>query len=638
MIGSLNRFFGSLQSLVATADTMVADGGLPAKSDWSGFFDAWGSSKTSAGIAVTQESAMTSATVYACTQAIAETVGSLPGLVYESVDDRNRERAKRHRVYSLLHDSPNPLMNALTFYEMGTMRALNRGNFFAEIERNGRDEPIALWPIHPSRVKAWRMPGGELEYHVYTDQADRDNPEGFGYYVIPRRDMFNLPGFGSDGVIGRGVISFAMQEIGLDIATQRYGSTWFGNGARPGGLVKHPSYIDDDERRQIFRDDMNSLHGGMENWNKLGILWHGVEYQQLAVNAEEAQFLGTRELQAKTICRFYKVPPAMVQIYDEFKFGSVDAMLRTFTTMTIRPWAVRWESAIRQQLLHTLASNGELVPVFAEELSFEFLMNALLRGDAKTQAEANAILRNWGVMNADEWRAQENMNPIPGGVGEHYLVPSAHTTIDRMVSGDIGRNTGGAGVKGPEFNKAWIAALCKLAGDGAATHEDQPAAARIITDEYREKLEAAEAARLAAETAAREALSSRLEFITESLNEIATRLNRKEANEVMKIARKDSRQLFTALDDYYERFAGVFSNAVDRSCTAYLAAIADSGTTTDQVVAAWIAAHQSELLSAAECQPEQLLGRMTSVTDGWRDCTFTKWLDSHLHDGNLGEQ
>jgi hypothetical protein len=32
-------------------------------------------------------------------------------------------------------------------------------------------------------------------------------------------------------------------------------------------------------------------------------------------------------------------------------------------------------------------------------------------------------MRNNGIINADEWREKENLNPLPRGKGKAYLVP-----------------------------------------------------------------------------------------------------------------------------------------------------------------------------------------------------------------------
>jgi len=132
-----------------------------------------GGGTPAAGIAFTDEQAMAVTAVYACSRAIAENLASLPGLVYEQqAKQRNLDRGSI--PWQLLHDEPNPEMDSMTFWELVTMRLENRGNSFNEIERDKNDNPIALWPIHNSRVEPYRnREDGRIEWRISTDLMGR---------------------------------------------------------------------------------------------------------------------------------------------------------------------------------------------------------------------------------------------------------------------------------------------------------------------------------------------------------------------------------------------------------------------------------------------------------------------------------
>jgi phage portal protein BeeE len=79
----------------------------------------------------------------------------------------------------------------------------------------------------------------------------------------------------------------------------------------------------------------------------------------------------------------------------------------------VRPWLVRWESRKSLQLLTELDRKKYFT---------EFLVDALLRGDNASRQSALQTMRQNGIINADEWREIENMNPLPDGQGKVYLV------------------------------------------------------------------------------------------------------------------------------------------------------------------------------------------------------------------------
>jgi HK97 family phage portal protein len=391
----------------------------------------FGGGTTSAGNAFTDEQAMAITAVYACSRAIAENLASLPGLVYRQ-EPRQRTLDRDGIPWQLLHDEPNPEMDSMTFWELLTVRMENLGNGMAEIERDSRDNPIALWPIHNSRVEPHRVEG-KIEWRVSTDIFD-PRIERYRYYTIPDRDMLNIVNFGGNGYLAPGTIPYGQEQIGFALATHQYGSRFFKQGGRPQGIVEMPGYIDDADERMEFRASLNGLHSGVDNWHKTAVLWNGGKWKELQYSPEQLMFIASQSFSDKRICQMYRVPPAIVQIFDDYKFSSVDAMLQSFVMTCLRPVAVRQERAVNRRLLRYRNARGMLVDAFDGPRIFEFLLEALLRGDAKKQAETLEIKRRNGIMNANEWRALDNDPPLPGEQGELYIVPGGFGRLD-MIQG-----------------------------------------------------------------------------------------------------------------------------------------------------------------------------------------------------------
>ncbi|KKL07599.1 hypothetical protein LCGC14_2584390, partial [marine sediment metagenome] len=87
----------------------------------------------------------------------------------------------------------------------------------------------------------------------------------------------------------------------------------------------------------------------------------------------------------------------------------------------IRPWLVRWEQHISWKCL----DEGERKRLFAE-----YMLDALVRADMETRNAALSTQRMNGAINANEWRALINMNPIEGRAGEIYWQPLNMTDAD----------------------------------------------------------------------------------------------------------------------------------------------------------------------------------------------------------------
>jgi hypothetical protein len=248
--------------------------------------------------------------------------------------------------------------------------------------------------------------------------------------MIPDRNMLNICGFGGNGYLAPGTLPCAQEQIGFSIGLMQYGSSFFKQGGKPLGIVEMPGYIDDEDERRQFRADLNTLHTGRENWNKIGVLWHSGKWKEMQYGPEQVQMISSSVFSDKRICQFFRVPPAIVQIYDDYKFTSVDAMLQSFVMTCLRPIAVRFERAVNRKVLKYRDGRGRLVDAFDGPKIFEFLLEALLRGDAKKQAETLEIKRRNGIINANEWRALDNDAPLPGDQGEHYILPGGFGRLD----------------------------------------------------------------------------------------------------------------------------------------------------------------------------------------------------------------
>ena len=123
--------------------------------------------------AVTPTTAQGVSAVYACVQAISETVASLPLILFERSGD-DRKRATAHPLYRVLHDQANPEQTALEFREYMQACVLLRGNAFARIEWDMAGQVKALWPINPDSMQVRRATnGGSVSYtHLTLPTSD----------------------------------------------------------------------------------------------------------------------------------------------------------------------------------------------------------------------------------------------------------------------------------------------------------------------------------------------------------------------------------------------------------------------------------------------------------------------------------
>lgn len=351
--------------------------------------------------AVSEEGALRLAAVFACVRVLSETVAQLPLFVYER-EGRGKRRAVDHGLFGVLHDAPNPIMTAFEFWETLMGHLCLWGNGYAEIEYDGGGRVIGLWPLRPDGVSEIRRVGDGLNY-VYQLPDGRQT-------VLSGERMFHVRGLSGDGIRGYSPIGMQRQLVGMGLATEQFGASFFRNGARPGGILEHPGVLDD-EAFERLRETWNETHGGLGNSHRLAILEEGMTYRQVGVPPEEAQFLESMKFNRSQIASIFRVPPHMIGDLERATFSNIEQQSIEFKVFTMEPWLVRIQQAVNARLL-----GGEGGRFFAE-----FLPDALLRGDTASRYQAHAIGRQNGWLSANDIRELENLNPIEGG--DVYLVP-----------------------------------------------------------------------------------------------------------------------------------------------------------------------------------------------------------------------
>lgn len=349
--------------------------------------------------------------VYACVKIIAEDVASLPLITYRRVDG-GRERAMDHRLYPILHDRPNPEMSSVEFRETLQGHLLLWGNAYAEIERDGAGRVVNLWPLRPDRMSVERM--GDLVYTYVLPGGDRVR--------IPTVNVLHLRGLSSDGYVGYSPIALAREAVGLGLATEEYAARFFGNDARPGGVLQHPGKLSTDAATRL-KASWEAAHRGLTNSQRVAVLEEGIEWKQVGMPARDAQFLETRMYQLRDVARIYRVPLHKLGDLERATFSNIEHQSREYVDSTLRPWLVRWEQRLNMALFSAQDAGRYYV---------EHLVDALLRGDLKSRYEAYAVGRTNGWLSADDIRELENMNPLPDGQGKLYLVPLNMAPADQV--------------------------------------------------------------------------------------------------------------------------------------------------------------------------------------------------------------
>lgn len=239
--------------------------------------------------------------------------------------------------------------------------------------------------------------------------------------LLPAERVLHIPGFSFDGLKGLSPIAHAAEMVGIGLATQEFLARFYGQGMNVGGVLEHPGKLSDKARANLIAD-LEAKGAGLANsWRPL-VLEEGMRFNRIPMPLRDAQTVEMLKLTRDQIAALFRVPPHMIANLERATFSNIEHQSLEFVKYTMLPWIVRWEREINRKLFTRREKE--------QGFYVKFNVEGLLRGDYKSRQEGLAIQRQNGIINADEWRELEEMNPIPGGAGQVYLVNGNMVPLD----------------------------------------------------------------------------------------------------------------------------------------------------------------------------------------------------------------
>jgi HK97 family phage portal protein len=366
-----------------------------------------GGTQSDAGITIAPDAALSIPVVYRAVNVLANSVASIPLVVYRRLDGNGKERATEHPSYGLLHDKPNNWMTSFQWRHLMVCQVVLSGNHYSQILTG----PGAIGQLVPLRPEATRivdqLGDGRLVY-VTRDQNER----GWGEERrLIQDDVLHVRAFSMDGKRGIPLTRLARNAMGLALAAERHGSNYMRKGARFSGILTTEGELDEDTRKANEAAWQRS-YGGPEGSGMTPVLSGGLKFESVSANNRDSQWIESRTFQVEELLRFLGVPGVLCGYADKTAtYASAEQFFLSFVKHTVMPWTEN----IAQEL------NASVITESPRYFS-EFVLEGLLRGDVKTRYEAhrNAIVTGW--KNRNEVRVEESMNRGPETLDE-FLEP-----------------------------------------------------------------------------------------------------------------------------------------------------------------------------------------------------------------------
>lgn len=368
---------------------------------------------------LTDDQVLQLSTVWACAERRARIIASLPLFTYQQNGQGDKTLARDTRLYTLLHDQPNPRMTPATFWMAVMLNHDLRNAAYVRIDRDNNGEAIALWPMATHMVRPVVLADGSMvyEYKLGDDLA-----------VLAEQNVLAIRGLGN-GTAPLDKLSYMRASVDESAKAAEAANKLFGASGKPTGVLMIDKVLKEDQRQAVQRRFAEMAAGTTA---RLYVLEADMKYQQLSLSPAEQQLLETRRFNVEEICRWFDVPPVLVHHANVTSWGSgIEQITKGFYTFTIMPMLTGIEQAIRKTVL---------TPAQRARYTVEFNADALLRGDiaARSGYYAQALQNGW--MSRDEVRQLENM-PQQRTRGSQILTAQSNLLpVDMLGTTTGGRN------------------------------------------------------------------------------------------------------------------------------------------------------------------------------------------------------
>ena len=436
----------SLLKRVSTAFHILR--GTPAE-DWAAYFGTPSMrGLTKAGTRVDEPGALTISALFAALNFLGGVVASLPLRVYRHLPGGGKEQAADHPLFDRLHARPNPTLTAWQWIYTSLFHKYLWGNWWTWLDRATSELTI----LFPDRTGL--DPGERL---VFTHNA-----HGQRLPPIDRRDVLLIPHVSLGGVMGKGIVHYARESLGLMKAQEEFASGFFGHGIKAGGFVEYPPEISPKEDVRLgLQEDFNTKYAKLgESWKAI-FLTAGGKWKPNEIDAQKAQALESRQFSIAEVSRWTGLSPHLLHDLSRATFSNIEELDLALVVFTLTPIVTQIEQAMNA----TFFDQRE-----RQTLYVKFDLKGLLRGNLQARAGFYTQMLDRGVFNADDVLALEDMNPQLGGLGQVYTLPLNMVNKRMVVGGSIPLTVTSARIRDVTPARAGIAAPRRYIAQRSSAH------------------------------------------------------------------------------------------------------------------------------------------------------------------------
>lgn len=334
------------------------------------------------------EQALRNAATWACIDVLADGIARTP---LDALRNRDGDRLKMSPAPALLA-RPSAMVLTGVWKTQLAASMLTDGNAFGRITAmSALAYPTQIELLDPASVTERKVVDGQLK--VKVDQRVSG--------VWPFGDIWHVPGrfVRAGNPLGESPLEYAAKAINTSLAAEDFSYRFFVDGGHPSAVIYSDTNLDSGQA-----EDIKSAWRRMVSGRDPAVLGAGLKYERTQSDPGETQFIDLMRFEIEQVCRFWRVPPAMVYAAvsgQSVTYANVSDADLSYLKNSLDGYLVRVEEALSD--------------VLPKPQYVRANRNAVLRSDATRRYAVYDVAVRLGVMSRNEVRALEDQPPIPGG-------------------------------------------------------------------------------------------------------------------------------------------------------------------------------------------------------------------------------
>lgn len=371
------------------------------------------------------EKAMSEATYYACMKVLSESIGKLPLKLLKYNEKNGVETARKHPLYKVLHDRPNPYMTSTTFWSTVEFNRNHYGNAYVWIQ--GVGENMKLWILPSTDVQIWYDDAKILAdqpdiYYLYSG--------GGRLYKFGSEEILHFKSSNTlDGIVGISVQDQLKMTIKGAAKSQKMLNKMYSSGFTAKAVLNYTGSLSDANVKEFTKMTESYAKGelsndGVENIIPIPL---GFSLTPLNVKLADNQFIEVKQYTSLQIASAFGIKPYQIGDYTKSSYASAEAQQLSFYVDTLLYIIKQYE----EELTYKLLSDQE----FNDGYHWKFNVAVILRADLATQIDTLSKGVSNFIYTPNEVRAMLDLEAKEGGdqlLGNGASIPVQFTGAQYM--------------------------------------------------------------------------------------------------------------------------------------------------------------------------------------------------------------